>query len=89
MQFAKDLFTSWDLSGNGSLSEDEVFRPLISLGLAPDQRFARKIWRALKPHTSSDEPAELVLEDFLRIFNPDKTSDRLMTIVSREIEKKN
>ena len=47
--FAKELFESWDLSGDGWVSEDEVIRPLISLGLASDPKSVIKVWRALKP----------------------------------------
>lgn len=44
LEFAKDLFISWDVSGDGMISEGEVIKPLVSLGLAPDHKFARKIW---------------------------------------------
>lgn len=44
MEFARDLFQIWDVSGDGTISEDEVIRPLVSLGLVPDHKFARKIW---------------------------------------------
>lgn len=44
LQFARDLFESWDKSGDGTINEDEAVRPLVSLGLVPDHKFARKIW---------------------------------------------
>jgi Ca2+-binding EF-hand superfamily protein len=49
IQFARDLFKSWDRDGDGSISESELVKPLVSLGLAPDHKFARKICQALVP----------------------------------------
>lgn len=40
MDFAKDLFISWDDDGSGILEADEIIKPLISLGLAPNSDFA-------------------------------------------------
>lgn len=87
LQFAKDLFAVWDSDGNGSISENEIVRPLVSLGLAPDAKFAIKICRSLEPKNSNrkpGEPIELQIEDFLNIFKSDKVSDQLMEIVKRE-----
>lgn len=44
MSFAKQLFECWDTSGDGSISEDEALKPLVSLGLMPDYKAARKVW---------------------------------------------
>ena len=44
LQFARDLFLNWDVSGDGSISEEEAIKPLVSLGLVPDHHFARKVW---------------------------------------------
>ena len=38
--FAKELFASWDVDGDGTICESEVIKPLVSLGLAPDEAFA-------------------------------------------------
>lgn len=48
MQFAKDLFNSWDDDGNGTVTESEVIMPLVALGLAPDAKFAMKIFGSLE-----------------------------------------
>ena len=47
--FARDLFKSWDRDGDGRMSEGELIKPLVSLGLAPDHKFAKKICQALVP----------------------------------------
>jgi Ca2+-binding EF-hand superfamily protein len=79
LNFAKDLFTSWDVSGDGTISEDEVIKPLVSLGLVPDHKFARKIWQSLKPPKSGDEEqVELTSDEFLRIFRYDTIQEKLM-----------
>ena len=43
IQFAKNLFISWDDDGTGELSAEEIIKPLISLGLAPNSEFAIKL----------------------------------------------
>ena len=73
---------SWDRDGDGEITEDELIKPLVSLGLAPDHNFARKICVALDPkagqHTDPDEKIKLHLDDFLRIFKSEKIQDQLM-----------
>jgi hypothetical protein len=72
------LFSSWDVDGDGTISENEIVMPLVSLGLAPDAEFASKICRSLEPKNSKrklGEPLELCLEDFMNIFKSDKLSD--------------
>jgi len=44
LEFAKDIFVSWDENDDGLMEEDEVIKPLVSLGLAPDSKFARRIF---------------------------------------------
>jgi len=51
IEFAKDLFISWDDDGSGVLEADEIIKPLVALGLAPDSHFARKILNALDPRS--------------------------------------
>ena len=48
IEFAKDLFVSWDDDGTGILTADEIIKPLISLGLAPNSDFAIKLLHALE-----------------------------------------
>lgn len=43
LEFAKDIYLSWDENGDGDIDENEIIKPLVSLGLAPDSAFARKI----------------------------------------------
>jgi len=81
MQFARDLFKSWDVDGDGTISENEIIKPLVALGLAPDLKFAKKLCGSLEPKNSSrenDEPIELKINDFLNIFKVDLCSDKLM-----------
>lgn len=91
IEFAKDLFLSWDTDNDGQINENDIIRPLVSLGLAPDSKFARKICQALDPKHSlrkQNEALEVNLDDFIKIFKNDKISDMLMQIISRETEKR-
>jgi hypothetical protein len=43
IEFAKNLFISWDDDGSGILEPQEIIKPLIGLGLSSDHHFAKKI----------------------------------------------
>lgn len=61
IEFAKDLFISWDDDGSGVLDADEIIKPLIGLGLAPNSEFAILLLQALDPKTKKNakKPREL------------------------------
>jgi len=92
LEFAKDIYLSWDENGNGDMDSNEIVKPLMSLGLAPNSAFARKICQALVPRTAKQkergEDISLTLDDFVRIFKNDKISDALMVVITRESEKR-
>ena len=43
IEFAKNLFISWDDDGSGVLEAEEIVKPLVGLGLSSDSKFAIKI----------------------------------------------
>lgn len=49
VEFAKNLFVSWDDDGSGVLDAKEIIKPLISLGLAPNSDFAIRLLQAVDP----------------------------------------
>ena len=49
IEFAKNLFVSWDDDGSGVLEAKEIIKPLISLGLAPNSDFAIRLLQAVDP----------------------------------------
>lgn len=55
LQFAKDLFLTWDEDMGGTLDADEIIKPLVALGLASDSSFARKIIQALDQRTTEQK----------------------------------
>lgn len=72
IEFAKDLFTSWDVNGDGSINENEMIISLVSIGMAPDHKVARKICVAIDPRENKveeNQEFELCLDDFLAIFH--------------------
>ena len=84
VEFAKDLFLSWDDDGSGELSADEIIKPLVSLGLAPDSEFARRILTALDPRSKAEKERtdlKITLPDFIKIFRSSKVSDCLLNII--------
>ena len=91
IQFAKDLFISWDDHGTGTLKPDDIIKPLVELGLAPNSDFANMILKALDPRSKedrSDEDLKLTLADFIKIFKSSKVSDSLLNIIQRQSEKR-
>ena len=49
IEFAKNLFISWDDDGSGVLEAEEIIKPLVGMGLSSDSKFATKILQALDP----------------------------------------
>ena len=49
IEFAKNLFISWDDDGSGTLEAGEIIKPLITLGLAPNSEFATRLLHAIDP----------------------------------------
>jgi hypothetical protein len=43
LEFARELFNSWDDDGSGVLEISEIVRPLVALGLSPDETFVVKV----------------------------------------------
>lgn len=91
IEFAKDLFISWDDDGSGILEPQEIIKPMIALGLSTDQNFAKKILQALDPNQTPDtiayqkpEELKISLKDFIRIFKNDKVSENLVKIINQE-----
>lgn len=48
VEFAKNLFISWDDDGSGILEPNEIIKPMIGLGISTDHHFAKKIIAALE-----------------------------------------
>jgi hypothetical protein len=87
IEFAKNLFVSWDDDGSGTLEANEIIKPLIQLGLAPDSNFARKLIDSLD-HRSKEEKEKtdfkLILMDFVKIFKSSQISEQLLGVLQRE-----
>lgn len=85
--FAKQLFLSWDDDGSGVLDSDEILQPLLALGLSSDMQFAEKLLSALDPSVGKPGHTELSikLQDFIKIFKPDKTQEKIVEVVKREV----
>ena len=91
MEFAKDLFISWDDDGSGVLEAVEIIKPLISLGLAPNSDFAVKLLKALDPNASKSKSVEdikITFTDFVKIFRSSKVSEALTALIQKETEKR-
>ena len=96
IEFAKNLFLSWDDNENGQLDAEEIIRPLVALGLSSDSRFVIKLLQALDPnsgHTlqqkqqqhggSNVEDLKISLREFIKIFKSDRASDRIALVVKK------
>ena len=84
IEFATNLFISWDDDGSGVLEADEIIKPLISLGLAPNSDFAVKLLQALDPKSKGQKSASalsITLQDFVKIFRSNKVSEALLNLI--------
>ena len=91
IQFAKDLFISWDDDGSGELEGMEIISPLINLGLAPNSDFAFKLLQALDSNTKKTnnvDDLKITLQDFIKIFRSNKVSESLLNLIQKETEKR-
>ena len=85
------MFISWDDNGEGILKPDDIIKPLVELGLAPNSEFARMILKALDPRSKDEKKKtdlQLTLQDFIKIFRNNKVSDSLLSIIMKQSEKR-
>lgn len=69
------------------LEANEIIRPFVQLGLAPDMRFAKKILHSLDSRSSMEKEGSeirITLQDFTKIFRKSKASDQLLSLVDKE-----
>jgi len=84
VEFAKNLFQSWDDDGSGTLEAQEIIKPLVQLGLAPDAKFARKMLNSLDSRTQEEKEEsdlKITLNDFIKIFRSSKASQKLLSLI--------
>lgn len=90
IEFAKNLFISWDDDGSGLLEPHEIIKPLIGMGLSSDHNFAKKIIQALDPSQKGKvgptniEDLKISPQDFIKIFKSDKVSEQMVKIINQE-----
>ena len=87
IEFAKNLFVSWDDDGSGLLEPHEIIKPLIGMGLSSDHNFAKKIIQALDPSQKGKvgaalEDMKISMQDFIKIFKSDKVSENMVKIIN-------
>ena len=88
--FAKEFFNIIDEKGDGGIGLEDLAIPLISLGLATNIKFVQKALKVLNPSKfgAGKFDKELTMREFAKIFESDKTSLKLITLVIDELNKK-
>lgn len=90
VEFAKNLFISWDDNGTGELNSSEIIKPLIAMGLSSDSKFAHKLLQALDTSNKKNKTdLKLTMLDFIKIFKSDKFSEQIKDIIQNEIQGEN
>ena len=87
VEFAKNLFLSWDEDHKGELKSSDIIKPLIAMGLSSDSKFVTKLLQALD--TSSKKirtDLKLSMLDFIKIFKSDKFSEQISSIIQKELQ---
>lgn len=86
---SKKFFNIIDQNNEGGISDKEFANPLISLGLATDPGFVRKVMRILAPKKFKSfqdyKEEELTLKEFANLFKSDPIGDRLVKALRDEI----
>lgn len=84
IQIGKDLFMVWDQDGGGSLSQNELVKSFVNLGLSQDYNFAMKIVNSIRPSDDGKE-IEIRQKDFVTIFKKDEMCDKVIRMINEEI----
>ena len=86
---SKKFFGIIDQNNEGGISDKEFANPLISLGLATDPGFVRKVMRILAPKKFRSfqdyKEEELTLKEFANLFKSDPVGERLVNAIREEI----
>ena len=82
VDFAKELFLSWDTDYSNTMEEWELVKPMISLNLVPNFGVAKIICSALDP-TGNKQGKTLTMkaDSFVRILKPDPLIDKLISLL--------
>ena len=87
VEFAKNLFFSWNDDGSGVVRAFEIVNPLTSLGLSENCEFIQTLVAAMRQRKSrSDEIKDLKLDimSFMKLFKSDEVSTTIAAIVREE-----
>ena len=87
VEFAKNLFISWDEDSKGELKSSDIIKPLIAMGLSSDSKFVNKLLQALDTSNKKNRSdLKLSMLDFIKIFKSDKFSEQISRIIQNEIQ---
>jgi len=93
LEFAKNLFLTWDEHSKGVIKAESILQPLTSLGLSessdtPDhiRKFLKTLVCAIasKPDSFEIEDLRIDLLTFLKMFKTDNVSKTIAEIVKKE-----
>ena len=81
---------TWDENNNGVLEADEFIAAMINFGLAPNLQFATKLLQVLDHRSGGKDVKDLkiTLNDWIKIFRSNNSSESLLNMINRETEKK-
>lgn len=81
VEFAKNMFLSWDAKEDAAFSVDRVVEELISLGVAADSKVVRAVVKSFKgPLVTADE--------FLSFLKGDKVTAHISKVLKQIVDKK-
>lgn len=90
IEFAKNMFLSWDTENKGSFSIDKIIEELVSLGLAIDSKIITSLVTTFKNKKLGQKPSgktEIKVEEFLKFMRGDKISMHISSILKGIREK--
>ena len=75
-KMAREIFKAWDVKLRRYILFEEFAENVIGLGLAPDSKFVRKIFKLIKGENNPN-PDQIDLKEFLKIFEPDRFGQKV------------
>eukprot|EP01022_Parablepharisma_sp_SALTPOND_P016317 TRINITY_DN2379_c0_g1_i1.p1 TRINITY_DN2379_c0_g1~~TRINITY_DN2379_c0_g1_i1.p1 ORF type:complete len:487 (-),score=66.70 TRINITY_DN2379_c0_g1_i1:2762-4222(-) len=85
IEFAKNMFLSWDTEGKGCFSVDKIVGELVGLGLAIDSKIITSLVKTFK---GGKGDTVIKVEEFLKFMRGDKVSMHISEVLRGIVEQR-
>jgi len=87
VEFAKNIFKSWDTNGSGEVPINRVIEELIELGMSQDHRFVESLVQEMQKIGFNPKPGLILEAQFVEFFKWNKSVERAFLLLKEEAAK--